>query len=228
MTTTSAWAASYFEHRCRKIDQLATNARDETAFSSGADRIWARDAKAVQSTSGNEALRSFFTARGFAGIPIVRRPMNDLSVRVTINGKLGVFLVATSCEITGIDRIRGSKFGLVEVKTNRKAHGSFGPSNERVGMSAVKAFGLGNCIISNVPVAIVNLSPLQFDGVFGVAEMRKFGVVIDCAGRMLYISPRGKDGAISATLAQLLDKKRLYANPHEREPWPANCRRWAC
>lgn len=195
-----------FDH-CREIDHLLQKLVTKLFPMLALVAFAARDAKAAQSKSANETLRSFIAARGFAGAPIVRRPTNDLFVRITINGTPGSILVATSCEITGIDRNRASKFGLVEVKTNKKAHGSFGPSSERVGMSAVKALGIGNCIISNVPVAILNLSSLQFDGVFGTAEMRKFGVVIDCGGRMLYISPRGRNGATSATLAQLLDKE---------------------
>jgi len=76
---------------------------------------------------------------------------------------------------------------------------------QRFGASKVKSIALGNCVLTNVPVAILDLSGLNrernspetgshivsshylahINGVLGASEMMKFGTFVDCTRQML-------------------------------------------
>jgi len=99
---------------------------------------------------------------------------------------------------------------------------------------------MGNCMVTNVPVAIADLSGMNpersaaatgshiadkamahLNGVLGAREMVKFGMVIDCTRQMLYINPNGASSAVSQSLASFLAGRgftripmRLNANAH--------------
>ena len=92
-----------------------------------------------------------------------------------------------------------------------------------------------------MPVAIVDLSGMNpersaaatgshiadskalahLNGVLGVREMVKFGMIIDCTRQMLYINPNGASSSVSQNLASFLAGRgftrismRLNANDH--------------
>jgi predicted aspartyl protease len=118
----------------------------------------------------------------------------------------------------------------------------FGRSWERYGASKVKSIAMGNCIVTNVPVAITDLSDFNRDragpaigshiaesgnlthvnGILGISEMLKFGMIVDCAHQMLYIDPNGPNSSsVSQSLASFLSNRgftriplRLNANHH--------------
>ena len=100
---------------------------------------------------------------------------------------------------------------------------------------------MGNCIVTNVPVAITDLSDFNRDragpatgshiaesgnlthvnGILGINEMVKFGMIVDCARQMLYINPNGPNSSVSQSLASFLSSRgftriplRLNANHH--------------
>src|SRR4029079_16885684 len=100
---------------------------------------------------------------------------------------------------------------------------------------------MGNCTVTNVPVAIADLSSMNperdatatgshiseskpmahFNGVLGSREMVKFGMIIDCTRQMLYINPNGASSAVSQSVASFLAGRgftrvpmRLNANAH--------------
>jgi hypothetical protein len=105
----------------------------------------------------------------------------------------------------------------------------------------VKGIAMGNCMVTNVPVAIADLSGMNpersatatgshisdakamahLNGVLGAREMVKFGMIIDCTRQMLYINPNGASSAVSQSLASLLAGRgftripmRLNTNGH--------------
>jgi hypothetical protein len=100
---------------------------------------------------------------------------------------------------------------------------------------------MGNCTVTNVPVAIADFSSFNQDrsgpatgshipgskslahinGLLGANEMIKFGMIIDCTRQMLYINPNGRSPAVSQSLTSFLAGRgftrtpiRLNANHH--------------
>jgi predicted aspartyl protease len=105
----------------------------------------------------------------------------------------------------------------------------------------VKSIAMGNCMLTNVPVAIADFSGMNpehsaaatgshiadsktmahLSGVLGAREMLNFGIIIDCTRQMLYINPNGASSAVSQSLANFLATRgftripmRLNANDH--------------
>jgi hypothetical protein len=126
-------------------------------------------------------------------------------------------------------------------KTDSNVGGLFGRSWERFGASKVKTIGMGNCMVTNVPVAIADFSDFNrarndpatgshiadskslahINGLLGTNEMIKFGMIIDCTRQMLYVNPNGRSPAASQSLASFLAGRgftrismRLNANHH--------------
>jgi len=107
--------------------------------------------------------------------------------------------------------------------------GLFGRSWERFGASKVKTIAMGNCMVTNVPVAIADFSDFNrarggpatgshiadsnslahINGILGTNEMIKFGMIIDCTRQMLYVNPNGRSPAASQSLAGFLAGRGL-------------------
>jgi predicted aspartyl protease len=156
-------------------------------------------------------LREFFAANGFCGSQLERRLGNHLFVPTNINSRRTALLVDTGAPITLIDRNSVGTLGLTVTNTNVHYGGLFGKRWERFGVSKVNSISMGNCTITNVPVALADESEMNrqgnlphIDGLFGAREMVKFSVVIDCARQMLYISLAGQNAAVSQQLATVL------------------------
>jgi hypothetical protein len=96
-----------------------------------------------------------------------------------------------------------------------------------------KTIALGNCVVTNVPVALADTSDMNADGpaaatgthisavnrlphlngLLGAREMSKFGMIIDCARQMLYINPNGPSGPVSQKLASFLSGRGFTRIP---------------
>jgi predicted aspartyl protease len=186
-------------------------------------------------------LTGVLSKQGLAGAKLERRYGNHLFVPVSINNRRGALLIDTGSPNTLIDRNSVNTFGLTVDKTDSSVGGLFGRSWERYGTSKVKSIAMGNCTVTNVPVAITDLSGMNPDrgaaatgshiadskamahlnGVLGAREMVKFGMIIDCTRQMLYINPNGASSAVSQSLAILLAGRgfsripmQLNANDH--------------
>src|SRR5215470_8814216 len=140
-------------------------------------------------------LAGALASQGFAGAKLERRYGNHLMVPVSINNRRGALMVDTGSPNTLIDRNSINTFGLTVEKTDSSVGGLFGRSWERFGASKVKGIAMGNCMVTNVPVAIVDLSGMNpersatatgshisdakamahLNGVLGAREMVKFG-----------------------------------------------------
>jgi predicted aspartyl protease len=192
-----------------------------------------------QQTGGT--LTGTLASQGLAGAKLERRYGNHLFVPVSINNRPGTLMIDTGSPNTLIDRNSVNTFGLTVEKTDTNVGGLFGRSWERFGASKVKSLGMGNCIVTNVPVAITDLSGMNeehggaatgshiadhkalshLNGVLGAREMVKFGMIIDCTRQMLFINPNGASSAVSQNLASFLTGRgftripmRLNANHH--------------
>src|SRR5436190_4276102 len=186
-------------------------------------------------------LAGALASQGLGGAKLERRYGNHLLVPVSINNRRGALMIDTGSPITLIDRNSVNTFGLTVEKTDSSVGGLFGRAWERYGTSKVKSMAMGNCMVTNVPVAIADLSGMNpersaaatgshisdskamahLNGVLGAREMLKFGMIMDCTRQMLYISPNGATSAASQSLANFLVTRgftripmRVNANDH--------------
>ncbi len=149
--------------------------------------------------------------QGMAGAKLEVRFGNHLFVPVSINNQHAALMIDTGAPHSMIDRNSVGTFKLTVENTKEHVGGVFGRSWERFGVSKVKSMAMGNCTLTNVPVGIVDESDMNYysrlphiHGLFGLHEMAKFGMVIDCARKMLYINPNGPSAALSQKLAGFL------------------------
>jgi predicted aspartyl protease len=195
----------------------------------------------AQGQQAGGTLTGALASQGLAGAKLERRYGNHLFVPVSINNRHGTLMIDTGSPNTLIDRNSVNTFGLTVEKTDSSVGGLFGRSWERFGASKVKSIAMGNCVVTNVPVAIADLSGMNpersaaatgshmsdskaiphLNGVLGAREMVKFGMIIDCTRQMLYINPNGASSAVSQSLASFLTGRgftrtpmRLNANAH--------------
>ena len=106
-------------------------------------------------------LTSALSKQGLAGAKLERRYGNHLFVAVSINNHPGALMVDTGSPSTLIDRNSVNTFGLTVEKTDSTVGGLFGRTWEREGVSEVKSIAMGNCVLTNVPVAIADLSGMN-------------------------------------------------------------------
>jgi predicted aspartyl protease len=195
----------------------------------------------AQSQQSSGTLAGLLTKQGLGGAKLERRFGNHLFIPVSINNRRGALMLDTGAPNTVIDVNSVNTFGLTVEKTDSNVGGLFGRSWERFGASKVKSIGMGNCIVTNVPVAIADFSDFNRDrsgpatgshiadskalahinGVLGANEMVKFGMIVDCTRQMLYVNPNGRSPAVSQSLASFLTGRgftripmRLNANHH--------------
>ena len=183
-------------------------------------------------------LAGTLAGQGFAGAKLERRYGNHLFVPVSINDRHGTLMIDTGSPNTLVDRNSVNTFGLTVEKTDSNVGGLFGRSWERFGASKIKSLAMGNCVVTNVPVAITDLSGMNEDrsaaatgshiadhkalsylnGVLGAREMVKFGMIIDCTRQMLYINPNGASSAVSQNLASFLTGRGFTRIPMQLNP----------
>jgi len=194
----------------------------------------------AHSEQSGGTLAGFLSKQGLAGAKLERRFGNHLFVPVSINNWPGALMIDTGSPNTVIDRNSVNTFGLTVEKTDSNVGGLFGRSWERFGASKVKTIAMGNCMVTNVPVAIADFSDFNrarggpatgshiadsksphINGILGTNEMIKFGMIIDCTRQMLYVNPNGRSPAVSQSLAGFLAGRgftripiRLNANHH--------------
>lgn len=195
----------------------------------------------TQAQQASGTLAGFLSKQGLAGAKLERRFGNHMFVPVSINKRNAALMIDTGSPVTVIDTNSVNSFGLTVDKTSENVGGLFGRSWERYGTSKLASISMGNCIITNVPVAIADISGMNIDisgpatgshlagapqmahlnGILGTREMAKFGMIIDCTRQMLYVSPNGPSPAVSQAVAGFFLTRsftripmRLNANHH--------------
>jgi predicted aspartyl protease len=195
----------------------------------------------AQSLQNSSTLVGFLSRHGLAGAKLERLAGNNLFVPVYINNQRAALVIDTGSPLTIIDMNSVNTFRLTVDKTAANVGGLFGRSWERYGTSKVKSVALGNCTVTNVPVAIADLSNMNrnrndpvigshiprfsnaahVNGLLGAREMVKFGMIIDCARQMIYINPNGSSSDVSQSLTSFLVTRgftripmRLTGNHH--------------
>src|SRR5215472_1214424 len=115
----------------------------------------------AQAEQTGGSLAGALASQGLGGAKLERRYGNHLMVPVSINNRHGALMIDTGSPNTLIDRNSVSTFGLTVEKTDSSVGGLFGRSWERFGASKVKSLAMGNCVVTNVPVAITDLSGMN-------------------------------------------------------------------
>jgi predicted aspartyl protease len=199
----------------------------------------------ARSQQANGTLAGFLSGQGLAGAKLERRYGNHLFVPVSINNQHAALMIDTGAPFTLIDRNSVGTFGLKVESTKQNVSGIFGKRSEHYGISVAKTIAMGNCVVTNVPVALADESDMNpepqapptgshipasgrmahLNGLFGSREMRKFGMIIDCARQMLYINPTGPSATLSQNLASFLEGRgftriplRLNSSDHLEVP----------
>jgi predicted aspartyl protease len=153
-----------------------------------------------------DALGLYLTRNGYGGAQLIRL-RNFYHLPINSNGKPANLIIDTGAPATLIFRPSVKALGLNELKTKAQVSGAFGQSREFYGTAMIKSLAAGNCIFTNVPVAII--PPLSDShrygdpsGVLGLRELNKFGAVLDLPHRLIYFrSPRsGFDAGQTARL----------------------------
>src|SRR5437879_10898060 len=100
-------------------------------------------------------------------------------------------------------------------------------------MNVAESIAAGQCVVTHVPVGLADTSDMNADapgaaigthisavnrlphlnGLLGAREMSEFGMIIDCARQMLYISPNGPSGSASQKLASFLSGRGFTRIP---------------
>jgi predicted aspartyl protease len=187
----------------------------------------------AQSQQQPGTLAGFLSGQGLAGVKLERRFENHLFVPASINNKRAALMIDTGAPVTIIDKNSAGTFGLKVENTTINVGRIFGKRSEHYGVSVAKSIALGNCVVTNVPVALADTSDMNPDapaaatgthittvnrfphlnGLLGAREMSKFGMIIDCARQMLYINPNGPSGSASQKVASFLSGRGFTRIP---------------
>src|SRR5438876_3316814 len=190
----------------------------------------------AQSQQSGGTLAGLLSGQGLAGAKLERRFGNHLFVPVSINNKRAALMIDTGAPLTIIDKNSAATFGLKVESTTINVGGVFGKRSEHYGTSVAKSIAMGNCTVTNVPVALADESSMNSDissaatgshiptvnrlphinGLLGAREMGKFGMIIDCTRQMLYINPNGPSAAVSQNLASFLAGRGFTRIPMRR------------
>jgi predicted aspartyl protease len=156
-----------------------------------------------------DSLGSFLTRHGYGGAQLVDSG-TFYHLPIHSNGKPGNLVIDTGSPSTIIFRSSVKRLGLNENRTNVFVRGAFGQGNEHYGLALIGSFESGNCRLENVPVAIApDLGGMNAygrpNGLLGVAELTKFGAVVDLPHNMVYLRPHRPDYEVPSTMRTILE-----------------------
>src|ERR1051325_9877378 len=189
----------------------------------------------AQQNSGT--LLSLLASQGLAGANLERRFGNHLFVPVSFNKQRAALMIDTGAPVTLIDKNSVKTFGLKVEDTTSNVGGLFGRQWERYGEAVANTIAMGNCVLTNVRVALADESSMNPDitgttetgshlsrigrlphlnGLLGVHDMHEFGMIIDCTRQMLYVNPNGPTTAVSQKVAAFLAARGFTRVPMRR------------
>ena len=171
-----------------------------------------------QAVAPPAALKTFLEHEGYGGSPLQRRFGNHLFATTTINGRRVALIIDSGSPFTLVDSASAKSLGLRVQATDAHITGVTG-FVEKAGTANLGTSGMGNCTFVNVPIGVANTQDINLvrgphlDGLFGLHEMSKFGVIIDCARQMLYVNPNGQSAAKSQNLESFLTGRGFVRIP---------------
>ena len=156
-----------------------------------------------------DSLGSFLTSHGYGGAQLVNSgTFYHLPIRS--NARAGHLVIDTGSGSTIIFRSSVKRLGLNESRTNVFVRGAFGRGDEHYGLALMGSLEAGNIRLENVPVAIApDLGGMNAygrpNGLLGVAELTRFGAVVDLAHRMIYLRPHRPDYEVPSAIRSMLE-----------------------
>src|SRR5216110_239316 len=125
--------------------------------------IEARTPFTAESQPPPGTLAGFRSVQGLAGAKLERRFGNHLFVPASINNKHAALMIDTGAPVTIIDKNSAGTFGLKVESTTINVGRVFGTRWEHYGVSVAKSIAMGNCMVTNVPVALADASDMNPD-----------------------------------------------------------------
>ena len=162
-----------------------------------------------------DALGLDLTKNGYGGAPLVHLG-NRYHLPIQSNGKPGNLLVDTGAPMTLLYRSSLGQLNLTESKTTQHVSGAFGRGRDVYGMTTIKALTAGNCVLTNVPVAVVSdnsYSRRLSNGVLGLPELIRFGAVLDLQNHLLYLRPSRPPESVASEIKAILSRQGYTAVP---------------
>lgn len=159
-------------------------------------------------------LDQFVVSHGYGGAQFVRAE-NTYRVPINANGKVGDLTIDTGAPSAVIFKASAKKFGLQPTETDVPVHGAFGKGKEKIGVVTIHQLTMGNLTLMNVKSAVLSdwysgglYRPYGLsDGLFGLREMLRYGVVLDLASHLILAHPGGQLKGISDGIRSLLTKQ---------------------
>jgi len=162
-----------------------------------------------------DALGLYLTQNGYGGAPLVHLG-NYYHLPIKSNGKPGNLLVDTGGPMSLLYRSSLGQLNLGESKTTEHVNGAFGPGRDVYGLTMIKALTAGNCMLTNVPVAVASDSSLTrriSNGVLGLRELIKFGAVLDLQNHLLYLRPSRPGEKVGSNIKAILSRQSYTPVP---------------
>ena len=159
-------------------------------------------------------LDQFVVNHGFGGAQFVRYE-NTYRVPINANGRVGDLTIDTGAANSVIFRAALKKFNLTPESTDVAVRGVFGTGKEKLGLTTIHQLTMGNLTLENVKTAVVSdpdsgglYRPYGLsDGLFGLREMLRYGVVLDLNNHLILAHPGGPVTAISDGIRSILTKE---------------------
>src|SRR5205814_9833693 len=117
----------------------------------------------AQSQPPPGTLAGFLSGQELVGVKLERRYGNHLFVLSSINNKHAALMIDTGAPVTIIDKNSAGTFGLNVENTTINVGRVFGTRWEHYGVSVAKSIAMGNCVVTNVPVAPAETSDMNAD-----------------------------------------------------------------
>ncbi|HEY1582380.1 MAG TPA: aspartyl protease family protein [Chthoniobacterales bacterium] len=160
------------------------------------------------------AVDAFVVSKGFGGAQFVRF-QNTYRVPINANGKVGDLTIDTGAGSTIIYKAGVKKFSLIPTETSEQVHGVFGKGKEKVSIVTIHQLAMGNLTLMNVKAGVISdaasgglYRPFGLsDGLLGLREMLKYGMVLDLNNHLILAHPGGPMRGISDGIRSILTKQ---------------------
>jgi len=162
-----------------------------------------------------DALGLCLTKNGYGGAQLVHLG-NYYHLPIQSNGRPGNLVVDTGGPMTLLYRSSLSRLNLAESKTTEHVNGAFGRGGDVYGLTTIKALTAGNCVLTNVPVAVASDSSFSrhlSNGLLGLRELIKFGAVLDLQNQLVYLRPSRPTEKIGSEIKAILSRQGYSAIP---------------
>jgi predicted aspartyl protease len=165
-----------------------------------------------------DPLGFYLTKNGYGGAQLVQLG-NFYHLPIQSGGKPGNLVVDTGSPMTLIFRSSLNGLNLTESKMTKRVSGAFGRGGDVYGLTTIKALTVGNCTLTNMPVAIASgsadssFSRAHSNGLLGLRELIKFGAVLDLRNHLIYLRPSRPGSSVGSEIKSILSRQGYTVIP---------------